>query len=67
MSTDVPEEYVASILRVEEQAKQKPITKQLASLLSCRHSVFYLLHAGILLGSFFDPEDVGDMFFRNVG
>jgi hypothetical protein len=23
--------------------------------------------AGFLLGSFFDPEDGGDMFFRNVG
>jgi hypothetical protein len=25
-----------------------------------------LLHAGFLLGLFFDPEDRGDMFFRNV-
>jgi hypothetical protein len=23
-------------------------------------------HAGFLLGLFFDPEDGGDMFFRNV-
>jgi hypothetical protein len=23
--------------------------------------------AGFLLGLFFDPEDVGDMFLRNVG
>jgi hypothetical protein len=27
----------------------------------------YLLHAGFLFGLFFDPEDGGDMFFRNVG
>jgi hypothetical protein len=24
-------------------------------------------HAGFLLGLFFNPEDGGDMFFRNVG
>jgi hypothetical protein len=27
----------------------------------------HLLHAGFLLTFFFDPEDGGDMFFRNVG
>jgi hypothetical protein len=27
----------------------------------------YLLHANLLLGLPFDPEDVGDMFLRNVG
>jgi hypothetical protein len=27
----------------------------------------YLLQAGFLLGSFFDPEDGGDICFRNVG
>jgi hypothetical protein len=26
----------------------------------------YLLHAGFLLGLFFVPEDVGDMFLQNV-
>jgi hypothetical protein len=25
------------------------------------------VHAGFLLGSFFDHKDGGDMFFRNVG
>jgi hypothetical protein len=24
-------------------------------------------HAGFLLGLFFDPEDGGDMFLRNIG
>jgi hypothetical protein len=27
----------------------------------------YPLHAGFFLGSFFYPEDGGDMFIRNVG
>jgi hypothetical protein len=26
----------------------------------------YLLHAGFFRGSFFDPEDGGDIFLRNV-
>jgi hypothetical protein len=26
-----------------------------------------LLHTDFLLGLLFDPENVGDMFFRNVG
>jgi hypothetical protein len=26
-----------------------------------------LFHAGFLLGLFFDPEDEGDVFLRNVG
>jgi hypothetical protein len=26
----------------------------------------YLLHTGFLFHLFFDPEDGGDMFFRNV-
>jgi hypothetical protein len=28
---------------------------------------FYLLHAGSLLGLFFNPEDGGGMILRNVG
>jgi hypothetical protein len=30
-------------------------------------SACYLLHAGFLLGFFFDPEDGDDMFLRNIG
>jgi hypothetical protein len=29
--------------------------------------VCYLLHVGLLLGLFFDPEVGGDMFLRNAG
>jgi hypothetical protein len=31
------------------------------------YNAWYLLHAGFLLGLFFDLEDGGDMFFRRVG
>jgi hypothetical protein len=27
----------------------------------------YLFHAGFFRGSFFDPEDGGDIFVRNIG
>jgi hypothetical protein len=29
--------------------------------------LYYQLHTGVFLGSFFDPEDGGDMILRNVG
>jgi hypothetical protein len=51
-STDVSEEYVASIY--EEQAKQE------TSAACC------LLHDTFLLDLFFDPVDGRDMFLRNV-
>jgi hypothetical protein len=30
-------------------------------------SSWYLLHTAFLLGSFFNPEDEGDMLLQNVG
>jgi hypothetical protein len=41
----------SSTLKVEEETKEETITKQVA---------------GFLLGLFFDPEDGGDMFVRNI-
>jgi hypothetical protein len=52
-STDVSEEQIASIFRVGR--------------ISTGSRDRYLLHAGFLLGLFFDPGDGGDMFRRNVG
>jgi hypothetical protein len=43
MSTDVSEEHVASLFKVEE------------------------FSSGLLFGLFFDPQNGGDMFLRNVG
>jgi hypothetical protein len=34
---------------------------------SKKSHVCYLLYLGFLLGLFFDPEDGGDIFFRNIG
>jgi hypothetical protein len=30
-------------------------------------SACYLLHVGLLIGLFFDPENEGEIFFRKVG
>jgi hypothetical protein len=44
-------------LRLKSEVSKKPEGR----------STCYLLHIGFLLGLFFDPEDGGDMFPRNVG
>jgi hypothetical protein len=51
----VSEEHVTSIFRAEDSAKQGIGT-------SC-----CLLYASFLLGLLFKPEDVSDVFLRNVG
>jgi hypothetical protein len=50
--TDISEENIASIFRVEESAKQETIA---------------LLHAGLLLGLFLNPKNGDRIFLRNVG
>jgi hypothetical protein len=37
------------------------------NITSCSPLLATCFHAGFLLGLFFDPEDGGDMFLRNVG
>jgi hypothetical protein len=34
---------------------------------SAENQASHMFHAGFLFALFFDPEDRGDMFFRNVG
>jgi hypothetical protein len=41
----------------EEWAKQES---------SMKHEACYLLHAGFLLGPFFEPEDGSGIFLRNI-
>jgi hypothetical protein len=38
----------------------------ISTVLEAEHAS-YLLHVGFLLGLFFDPEDEGNLFLRNVG
>jgi hypothetical protein len=57
VSTDVSEEHIASIFRVEEYAEEETDLKagdKQSLLVSCPTY-------------FFDPEDGGDMFLRNAG
>jgi hypothetical protein len=49
VSTDVSEEHITSIFRVEKYAEQETSVK-----------------AGGKQSLFFDPEDEGDTFLRNV-
>jgi hypothetical protein len=51
-----------SSLGSKNMPSKKPALRQTASGSTC-----YLLHAVILLGFFFDPEEGGDMFLKNVG
>jgi hypothetical protein len=56
----VSEEYFATIFSVEEYAKQQTSVK-------AGGKQSYMLHADFLLGLFFDTEDGGQIFLRNVG
>jgi hypothetical protein len=49
----------------KNKLSKKPAWKQAAS--TARVLLATSFHAGFLLGLFFDPEDGGDMFLRNVG
>jgi hypothetical protein len=57
-TTDVSEEYITSIVRVEEEDKQNNRRSRSQAELSAS--------TGSLLGLFFNPEDGGDMFLRNI-
>jgi hypothetical protein len=65
MATNVSEEYIASIFRVEEKKFQRDhASKQVARSLFCLPPAYLLV---LLKFFFFYPEDGGDMFLRNVG
>jgi hypothetical protein len=59
--TDVSEQHVVTIARIEDYAKQETIMKEVGRRVhaSC-------LRDGKLVGLFFDPEDGGDIFLRNM-
>jgi hypothetical protein len=52
---EVSEEYVTTSSGSKNKAKKKPAC-------AC-----YLIHAGFVLGLYFDSEDGGDMFLQNIG
>jgi hypothetical protein len=58
--TDVSEEHIAYIFRVEKISSEKTSVQAGGK----QSSGF---HVGFLLGLFFDLEDGGVMFLRNVG
>jgi hypothetical protein len=59
-STNVSEHVASTLSHVEEQAERKTSVKANSMIVTC-------FRAGFLCGLFFDPEDGGDMFLRNVG
>jgi hypothetical protein len=48
------------------RSKDKPSKNHRAADISKYGSACYLLHAGFFIGLFFDPEDGGYMFLRDV-
>jgi hypothetical protein len=70
--TDVLEEHIASIFRVEKQAEQETSVKAGGIWYSTDVTVLHLMlaacfHAGFFIRLFLDPEDGGDMLLLNVG
>jgi hypothetical protein len=66
-STDVSEEHIASIFRVEETANQETNMEQTASRAQIvRNNGLLSLVPASFYGLLFDPEDESNMFVRNV-
>jgi hypothetical protein len=61
MWTDVSELHVASIVRIEDYAKQETLMKQVG-----RRVHVSCLRDGNLVGLLSDPENVGNIFLRNI-